>query len=189
MFSLKRREGVVLTVPTKSGKGSYVEVGLGKPIRINKFLDPFLRVTVKLQRKPESSKLRGVVVSPTTPRKETGKYWGYNVRIAKSLHEVLVQSPFSSSYDLTIGTSDKGDSIDDSPLEDKSFRHGLIVFGGRHGLEYALKNDSALNIDDVSVLFDYYINTCPDQACRTIRTEEAILITLAELRKKLKKVR
>ena len=190
LFFSKRREGIVLTVPTKPGKGSYVEVGLGKPIRIDKFLDPFLRVTVKIQQKPNSTKMRGVVVAPTIPKKETGTYWGYNVRIAKSLNEVLTQSPFSSPYDLTIGTSDKGISIDEASFEHKQFQHCLIVFGGRYGLEYALENDNVLkSVDDVSVLFDYYLNTCPDQACRTIRTEEAILITLAELRRKLKKLR
>jgi len=45
--------------------------------------------------------------------------------------------------------------------------------------------DPHLNIDDSSLVFDKYINTCPQQGSRTIRTEEAILLTLAELRTKL----
>lgn len=35
---------------------------------------------------------------------------------------------------------------------------------------------------DSSALFDMWVNTCPGQGSRTIRTEEAVLITLARLR-------
>ncbi len=180
----------MLTLPPKSGKGSFVDVGLSKPVIIDKVLEPYFRVTVKLHAKAHESvkKIYGTVVSPYTPKKETGTYWGYTVRIAKSLHEVFTNSPFSGDYDLTIGTSDKGVSIDEISWDDKSCRHGLILFGGLQGLEYALENDDVLNVDDVSLLFDHYINVCPKQACRTIRTEEALLITLAELRTKLKNI-
>lgn len=128
----------------------------------------------------------GVVVSPSTPTVETGKYWGYTVRIAKSLNEIFTKSPYSGGYDLTIGTSDKGVVVNKVDFSQKNYQHCLIAFGGLQGLEFALENDNALNVDDVSLLFDHYINTCPEQACRTIRTEEAVLITLAELRTKLK---
>ncbi|KAE8593072.1 hypothetical protein XENTR_v10018967 [Xenopus tropicalis] len=36
-----------------------------------------------------------------------------------------------------------------------------------------------------SILFNHYLNTCPDQGSRTIRTEEAILISLAALKPRL----
>lgn len=36
-------------------------------------------------------------------------------------------------------------------------------------------------------LFHFYVNTCPQQGSRTIRTEEAILISLSCLREKLLK--
>lgn len=61
----------------------------------------------------------------------------------------------------------------------------LILFGGLEGLEGAIDNDPILNVDDPNELFDHYINTLPEQGSRTIRTEEAILITLAALRTKL----
>ena len=35
--------------------------------------------------------------------------------------------------------------------------------------------------DDTADLFDAYVNVCPGQGSRTIRTEEALLITLAML--------
>ena len=62
------------------------------------------------------------------------------------------------------------------------YKHCLIAFGGLHGLEDALENDDTLEAEEVNLLFNYYLNTCPNQGSGTIRTEEAVLITLAELR-------
>ena len=59
------------------------------------------------------------------------------------------------------------------------------MFGGVEGLEFALENDDVLEADDPRLLFDHYLNSLPRQASKTIRTEEAILITLAALRPKL----
>lgn len=54
---------------------------------------------------------------------------------------------------------------------DYDFRHALVVFGGLHGLEASLEADPNLDEDDPSLLFQYYINSCPNQGSRTIRTE------------------
>lgn len=51
------------------------------------------------------------------------------------------------------------------------FRHLLVVFGGVQGLEASVDADQNLDLTDPSVLFDLYLNTCPDQGSRTIRTE------------------
>lgn len=50
-------------------------------------------------------------------------------------------------------------------------RHLLVVFGGLQGLEASVDADQNLDISDPSVLFDLYLNTCPGQGSRTIRTE------------------
>lgn len=50
-------------------------------------------------------------------------------------------------------------------------RHLLVVFGGLHGLEASVEADTNLDVTDPSVLFDLYLNTCPSQGSRTIRTE------------------
>lgn len=83
-----------------------------------------------------------------------------------------------------IGTSDKGTSIDD--VECFEYKHVLIVFGGLQGIEAAVESDEMLDVTDASLLFDFYLNTLPNQGSRTIRTEEAILISLATLRSKLR---
>ncbi|XP_037043754.1 putative methyltransferase C9orf114 homolog [Bradysia coprophila] len=181
------REGIVTNKPAKETKGSYVNIGLLNDCLVDKILNAGLRVTVKLDASQDlkSRKLKGVIVSPSEPRNDTGVYWGYTVRIAKSLSDVFLKSPYDNGYDLTIGTSDKGDSIHDVTAESLPYNHALIVYGGLQGLESALETDDKLDAEDPSLLFDHYLNTVPCQGSRTIRTEEAILISLASLQEKL----
>ena len=62
------------------------------------------------------------------------------------------------------------------------FRHLLVVFGGLKGLETSLESDETVPANDPSLVFDHYVNTCPGQGSGTIRTEEAILVTMSALR-------
>ncbi|XP_035040719.1 putative methyltransferase C9orf114 homolog [Hippoglossus stenolepis] len=179
------REGIVLDRPTKPGQGSLVNCGMRKEIRIDKQLQSGLRVTVQLNemQNQESKISKGVVVAPHVPRSEGGLYWGYTVRLASCLSAVFTESPYKEGYDLTIGTSEKGSDMDQTTLS--PFKHLLVVFGGLQGLEASLDADQDLEVNDPSVLFDIYLNTCPGQGSRTIRTEEAILISMSGLRHKI----
>lgn len=116
-----------------------------------------------------------------------GFYWGYQVRKAESVRTIVENCPFEdgnheAKYDLVIGTSERGTSHN-AIASFPRFRHALIVFGGLQGLEKAIEREE----DDVTAeqLFHFYINTCPKQGSRTIRTEEAILISLSCLSEKL----
>ncbi|ESO85927.1 hypothetical protein LOTGIDRAFT_204586 [Lottia gigantea] len=177
------REGVVLEKKLKSQ--SCVNAGLyQKDVLVDKDLEAGLRVTVELDVNSYDKKVvNGKVVSPSTPRIKNGLYWGYNLRLANNLSSVLTQCPYKGGYDVTIGTSERGDSIDDFVLP--QFRHAIIVFGGVQGLETSLAADKTLSVEDPSLLFHHYLNTCPNQGSRTIRTEEAVLITLSSLRNQL----
>ena len=62
------------------------------------------------------------------------------------------------------------------------FRHLLVVFGGVGGLEAAVEADPDLEASNPGELFQSYLNVCPEQGSRTIRTEEALLVALATLR-------
>lgn len=178
------REGVVVDKPLKPGRGSQVNCGLLRDVEIDKTISPNLRVTVRIPETVDGKKIKGQVVSPRTP-KENGMYWGYSVRIARSLSEIIEKCPYKEGYDVIVGTSDKGKSVDH--LDDGAlvYKRGLIVFGGLAGLEAALEADPKLDLDDPRLFFGEYVNTCPKQGSRTIRTEEAILISLAEMRKKM----
>jgi len=185
------REGVTLDRPTKEGKGSYINVGMRKELRCDKHLTPGVRVTIEMDPHDydsiENNKyLSGKVVSPSAPREQAGLYWGYTVRNAMSFKAVFTESNYKEGYDLTIGTSERGDIVDN--IEIPTFKHLLIVFGGVKGLEVSLESDEHITETEVELLFDQYINTCPGQGSRTIRTEEAILVTLSALRPKLPQV-
>lgn len=132
---------------------------------VDKLLTPGLRVTVKLQPDQDlkSRKVRGTIVSPSQPRTETGVYWGYTVRIAKSFSDIFTKSPYADGYDLTIGTSDKGENVHSVEKETLQFNHALVVYGGLQGLEAAVENDDKLEADDPSLLFDQYLNVVPNQ--------------------------
>ena len=169
------REGVVTKRPVKEGKGSLVNIGLRNEVQIDKTLKPNIRVTVRLNDTTDhkQKKLKGVAVSPSEPRTVAGLYWGYSIRAAKSLSAVFSESPFSDGYDLTIGTSDKGEDIDKCVKKiPKRFDHLLVVFGGLKGLEAAHDSDECISsVEETRDLFNYYVNTCPTQGSKTIRTE------------------
>ena len=66
-------------------------------------------------------------------------------------------------------------------LELPRFRHLLIAFGGPGGLEDCLSRDKRMAGKAPADVFDGYLNTCPNQGSRTIRTEEAVLVSMAFL--------
>ena len=183
------REGVVIDRPPTK-RGSLVNVGLSRDAVIDKKLSPGLRVTVRLPddfdvASEDKKLIQCKVVPPSEPRTESGIYWGYTVRLASSLSQAIAKSPFKGGYDLTVGTSERGSSVDEAEIR-REFKHLLIVFGGLKGLEAALEADKQLgDTKDPEPLFDLYLNTCPGQGSRTIRTEEAILVTLSALRPKI----
>ncbi|KAK0534303.1 hypothetical protein OC835_002724 [Tilletia horrida] len=157
------------------------------------------RVTVRM---PEDGFTRPSLCSPREPIESAGLYWGYTVRLAPSLGLALSDAPpgFGGGYDLIIGTSERGASLE-SLLADtevgqgtdgqvsgsalhKPFRHAIIVLGGLSGLEDAVERDAGLQAgaDEAHALFDVWVNLVEAQGSRTIRTEEAVMIALARLK-------
>lgn len=146
--------------------------------------------------------MKGKVVSPTTPRDEDGIYWGYTTRLASSINAIFEECPYGE-YDLKVGTSERGDiSLDDPKFclrkktqtkakkskgddsgEDEQFNHLLIVFGGVAGIEECVDADESMKLsgEDSKKMFDVWVNICPYQGSRTIRSEEAVFIALAKL--------
>ena len=83
---------------------------------------------------------------------------------------------------LKQGTSERGtSSIEDPEFRMPVFNHALIVFGGVSGLEYLASLDANFTGYHVRDLFDIWLNCCPRQGSRTIRTEEALLVVMAAL--------
>mmetsp|Transcript_30839 Transcript_30839/g.94529 ORF Transcript_30839/g.94529 Transcript_30839/m.94529 type:complete len:117 (-) Transcript_30839:5-355(-) len=110
--------------------------------------------------------------------------------MAKDLLAVWSECPFNGGYDLSIGTSDKGDADWCNPdYRLPSFKHALIVFGGVEGLEPVVEanHDLAIHGIETPALFDMYLNLCPGQGSRTIRTEEAVLVGLTALQQHIRR--
>ena len=177
------REGAVMERSAGEGK-CWINIGLKSDCLVERSLKPGLRVTVKLPEGYTWDKVvRGSVVSPSEPRTAAGLYWGYTTRIAEDISQVFTGCPHRTGYDLMLGTSEKGEDVDSLTL--KPFNNLLIVFGGVGGLEAALEADDKLDVTDPKELFDHYVNVCPGQGSRTIRTEEAILIAMSRLQTKI----
>eukprot|EP00750_Incisomonas_marina_P031722 INCI8287.11.p2 GENE.INCI8287.11~~INCI8287.11.p2 ORF type:complete len:429 (+),score=119.76 INCI8287.11:83-1288(+) len=193
----KYREAVVLKRPIKEGKGSFVNAGLKKDVQIQHNLPVSTRLTVRMlgykgdhrgeadeQDAGHTYGKKGLAVPPSQPKQQDAIFWGYQTRIADSISAVFTESPFEQGYDLTIGTSERGDyNVMDPDFKVPPFQHALVLFGGVEGLEVAVGNDERLSVAaaDTKRLFDMWVNTCPFQGSRTIRTEEAIFISLASL--------
>ena len=52
-----------------------------------------------------------------------------------------------------------------------------MFLGGLQGLEPAIEADESLAESEPRTIFDCYLNTCPNQGSRTIRTEVTHAIT------------
>ena len=179
---------------------SSVYTGLRKELKIGRQLPTGTRVTVCMPGAGTGAGAAGTmpgaaggrvarVVPPREPREKAGLYWGYEVRVASSLAAVWAECPYPGGYDLSVGTSEHGSKAlyaegGAASFELPCFRHLLIVFGGFEGLEPAIADEDTLADcdEDAASLFDHYLNLCPGQGLRTIRTEEALLAGLAALK-------
>jgi hypothetical protein len=106
-------------------------------------------------------------------------------------------------YDWVLGTSERGEDVHkelgalftNTSKQDTgsnggssnggmSFKHGLILFGGLGGLEDVIRDPLFHNprkIKNPRDLCHHYVNIASTQTSRTIRAEEALMITLAQL--------
>ncbi len=187
-----------MTLPGADEHGTFVEAGLRIPVTIKEHVPEKTRVTLKFSenaeaanKDPQAELIRAEPVNPNDPREEAGYYWGFNVRKAGSLSEVFTECAYEGGYDMTLGTSERGIDVEAlySGTEEQrvgNFKHLLVVFGGVAGLEVAVKNDGELQklgVVKAEEVFDRWVNVCPNQGSRTIRTEEAIWIGLMGLRR------
>ena len=183
------REGVVTE---EVEGGCRVNVGLRRDIEIAQAIPRNSRITVEVEpalydsmhqrTPPGAQRAQAKAVAPSAPREQDGTYWGYTTRLAPTLSAVWSECPYPGGYSLSVGTSERNsESVLDPSFALPKFEHLLIVIGGVEGLEYAVNLDPALEIsgENAYALFDKYINIAPTQGSRTIRTEEALLVTMS----------
>lgn len=165
------REGAILT---KANGGFLVDIGVEKPIltrNISKALRP--RVTVKIIKTDMQAE------AELADRKEIFQYWGYSVSAEDSLLGKILKE---RCFGLVVATSKFGLPLVEiiEQLSEKWTKANkiLVVFGApSQGLSEILGQEG-LSLSDVA---DFVVNTIPLQGTETVRTEEALLASLAAM--------
>uniref|UniRef100_A0A914YKW3 Uncharacterized protein n=1 Tax=Panagrolaimus superbus TaxID=310955 RepID=A0A914YKW3_9BILA len=103
-LTIPYREGIVLDKPVKDPRRVLCDVGLDKELELEAdyAIPPKTRITVKMAEKTAPKRYFGKLSSPKAVMEDLGIYWGYNVRLAKSLSDAM------NNYDIVIGTSERG---------------------------------------------------------------------------------
>jgi len=162
------REGVTLS---KTQDGTLIDIGVEHPaLMANKQLPMQKRITVKIV------KVEKWVEVELANRNEIPEYWGYAVTVEPKSFGALVKRGF----DLTIATSKYG-----TPLADVSEKISerwkkaekiLLAFGAPTKGLYEIVKNEGFNLNDI---VDFVVNTIPMQGTETVRTEEALIASLA----------
>jgi predicted SPOUT superfamily RNA methylase MTH1 len=165
------RDGVVV-----GGSGYNYQVDVGLKVLMNVRGKPPVKgsriITEVMETEPELS-------GRSVKKKDVPEYWGYDLRGSKGRLSDLVHSP---EWDLTIGTSRLGEDI--TGVKEKleadwgEAENTLIVFGSyKEGVGEMIMHEGRR----AEEVFNYMLNTVPSQGTATVRTEEAIISTLAIL--------
>ena len=154
------REGVVLS------DGLSVDVGLDRPVMLQKREAPQRRVTLKLTANSPSG-AEGIPVD----RREAKSYWGYTVEVSNAA--ALLSD---RNYPLKVATSRRGDPIQGVArslrIDIQSSSGLMLIFGSpSRGLFETMGKDLRGKVS-------YVVNLFPGQNVVTARSEEAIFATL-----------
>jgi hypothetical protein len=163
------REAVVIRTDKR---GSALEIGLRERGVTNEKFRVGQRLTVRL-----GERLDGDHITVTrVAREEVDEYWGYEVSLAKNLADALKDS----RADYIIGTSRHGKNLYEAVrgIESSNPMSVVIAFGGPYAGLFEICERQGV---DAKELFDVVINTIPKQGTATVRTEEALIATLAVL--------
>jgi len=165
------REGVTLS---KTKEGTLIDIGVEQPALIpSKQLPLEKRVTVK------TTKVEKRVEVELVNRDEIPTYWGYIVTVERHSFGKLVRS---RGFDLTVATSKRGIPFANVAGEIaekwKKANTILVAFGAPSQGLYEIVKNEGFNLDKV---VDFVVNTVPTQGTETIRTEEALIASLAVL--------
>jgi predicted SPOUT superfamily RNA methylase MTH1 len=163
------REGVTLS---KTKEGVLADIGVEHPALIRETQWALgKRLTLQIVKAGERVEVQ------TLSKDVIPYYWGYTVTAENHSFGKLLRS---RKFDLTIATSRIGarflDIAEKVAKKWKNANHTLVAFGApMRGLHEIAKAEGA-NLDDI---VDFVINTVPEQGTETVRTEEALLASLA----------
>ncbi len=163
------REGLVLSL---SKEGLLVDIGVDRPalLRERQFTVGE-RLTLQVVKASEPVEVQ------TVSREDVPSYWGFRVFVEKRSFVKLMEE---GNFDLTIATS----KITDRFMQVKEkigekwrvANHVLVAFGPPTRGLHEIAKDEGVKLRDIA---DFVVNTIPGQGTATVRTEEALLATLA----------
>jgi len=165
------REGVVVS---KAEGRVFVDIGVEKNAVLSHIQTAIgKRLTVKITKLTDQAEVK------IAGGDEIAEYWGYTVWAEhRSLGKLLEKG----QYDLTIATSKFAmrfqDAVESLKQEWTKANRKLILFGAPTRGLHEIARDEGANLND---LMDFVLNTVPGQGTETVRTEEALLATLAVL--------
>jgi len=165
------REGVVTRVGQRK---IHVEIGVEHPILVRNVHIPVgTRVTVRIIE--EGKDLKVELADPT----EIDEYWGYKVTTSKDPFSAMLRE---KRFNLVVATSRQGkplvEAADNLFAKWKKAKSVLVALGSpTQGLQQITKQEH-LQLEEIS---DFVVNTMPNQATATVRTEEALYATMAAL--------
>jgi predicted SPOUT superfamily RNA methylase MTH1 len=165
------REGLVLS---QAKEGLLVDIGVDQPalLREKQFADGD-RLTLQVVKVGERVEVQ------TVDRESVPFYWGFKVRVEKRPFGQLARD---GRFDLVIATARIGDKFMDvaGQIGKKwsGTQHILVAFGApSRGLHEIAKEEGA----KLEAIVDFVVNMIPEQGTATVRTEEALLASLAIL--------
>ena len=167
------RDGVVVKAVRK---GCLVDVGVERPLLAPGLkAKPGTRMTFTIKRRG------GRLLLERVEREDVPYYWGYRVEVVRNgLRELLLRGRREGA--LILCTSRLGRPIQEasSELEGalKLASEVLVVFGSPSEGLYDMARREGFELEG---LCDFVLNTIPEQGVATVRTEEAVLATLALL--------
>jgi len=165
------REGVVLS---EVKEGLVVDIGVQQPALLRqKQFAVGNRLTLQIVNVGKQIEVQAA------NREDVPQYWGYKVRVEKRSFGQLM---FDRDFDLKIATAKIGDNFMDVANEInakwRSSQHVLVAFGAPTRGLHEIAEDEGLKLGSVA---DFVVNMVPNQGTVTVRTEEALLASLAIL--------
>ena len=166
------REGVTVS---KLKEGMLVDIGVEHPALIlNKQQSMGMRVTVRILTVGKRVEVE------LANRDEIPMYWGYKVTVKRESRGKIIKG--KNDFDLTIATSRNGTPFTEVAEKIanrwKRAESILVAFGAPTRGLYEIFRSEGLNLND---FVDFVVNTIPNQGTETVRTEEALVTSLAIL--------
>lgn len=163
------REGYVLS---EAKDGLLVDIGVEQPAVLRETQHAVGdRLTLQVVNAAERVEVQ------TVDREDIEAYWGFRVQ---ATDKPFGQFVADGGYDLTIATARLGVSFKN--VAEKIMarwshaHHVLVAFGAPSRGLHEIARDEGLKLESI---VDFVVNTIPKQGTATVRTEEALLASLA----------